>query len=65
VRWTAWRPCAEAQRRGQSHELDAIAPPLELAALVYFCVAVFTYRMIVAAKARGGKGLLGAIQPSA
>ena len=42
--------------------LDAIAPPLDLAALVYFGLAVFIYRMIVARRAKTGGGLLGAIQ---
>lgn len=42
--------------------LDTIAPPLDIAALVYFILAVFIYRMIVARCARSGGGLLGAIQ---
>jgi uncharacterized membrane protein len=42
--------------------LDAIAPPLDLAALVYFALAVFIYRLIVARRAKTGGGLLGAIQ---
>jgi uncharacterized membrane protein len=42
--------------------LDAIAPPLDLAALAYFTVAVFIYSRIVARRARFGGGLLGAIQ---
>ncbi|HYM85212.1 MAG TPA: DUF599 domain-containing protein [Pseudoxanthomonas sp.] len=42
--------------------LDAIAPPLDLAALAYFGVAVFVYRVIVARRALTGGGLLGAIQ---
>jgi len=42
--------------------LDAIAAPLDLAALVYFALAVFIYRLIVARRAKTGGGLLGAIQ---
>jgi uncharacterized membrane protein len=42
--------------------LDAIAPPLDLAALIYFGLAVFIYRLIVARRAKTGGGLLGAIQ---
>jgi uncharacterized membrane protein len=43
--------------------LDAIAPPLDLAALAYFVLSVFIYSTIVAHRARFGGGLLGAIQP--
>ena len=43
--------------------LDAIAPPMDLAALAYFSLAVFLYSRIVARRARFGGGLLGAIQP--
>ena len=32
--------------------LDAIAPPLDIAALVYFALAVFIYRVIVARRAQ-------------
>jgi uncharacterized membrane protein len=42
--------------------LDAIAPPLDLAALAYFVLVIFTYRLIVARHAKAGDGLLGAIQ---
>ena len=42
--------------------LDAIAPPLDIAALAYFGMAVFIYRLIVARWAQAGGGLLGAIQ---
>jgi uncharacterized membrane protein len=42
--------------------LDALGPPLELAALAYFCIVVFAYRMVVARAGRAGRGLLGAIQ---
>jgi uncharacterized membrane protein len=42
--------------------LDAIAPPLDIAALAYFGMAVFVYRLIVARRATTGGGLLGAIQ---
>jgi uncharacterized membrane protein len=42
--------------------LDAIAPPLDLAALAYFTVTVFIYSIFVAHRARSGGGLLGAIQ---
>jgi uncharacterized membrane protein len=42
--------------------LDAIAPPLDLAALAYFSLAVFVYRTIVVRQARSGGGLLGTIQ---
>src|SRR3990172_4885307 len=43
--------------------LDAIAPPLDLAALAYFVLSVLIYGRIVAWRARFGGGLLGAIQP--
>jgi uncharacterized membrane protein len=43
--------------------LDAIAPPLDLAAVAYFAIAVFLYSRLVARRARSGGGLLGAIQP--
>ncbi len=42
--------------------LDTIAPPLDIAALVYFALAVFIYRVIVARRAETRGGLLGAIQ---
>lgn len=42
--------------------LEAIAPPLDIAALAYFGLAVFLYRVISARWARAGGGLLGAIQ---
>lgn len=42
--------------------LDAIAPPLDIAALAYFFAVVLIYRLIVGWKARTGGGLLGAIQ---
>lgn len=42
--------------------LDAIAPPLDIAALVYFGLAVFIYRTVAARRAKNGGGLLGAIQ---
>src|SRR5262245_9969216 len=43
--------------------LDAIAPPLDLAAVAYFAIAVFLYSRVVAWRARSGGGLLGAIRP--
>jgi uncharacterized membrane protein len=42
--------------------LDSVLPPLDLVALVYFCIVVFAYRVIVGRQARSGGGLLGAIQ---
>jgi uncharacterized membrane protein len=42
--------------------LDAIAPPLDLAALAYFGLALFVYRLIVGRHAQAGGGLAGAIQ---
>ena len=39
-----------------------MAPPMDLVALIYFCIAVFAYRVFVARQARFGGGLLGAIQ---
>lgn len=42
--------------------LDAFAPPLDIAAFVYFCVVVFAYRLIVSRAARSERGLLGVIQ---
>jgi len=42
--------------------LDAIAPPLDIAALAYFGLAVFVYRLVVAWRAQAGGGLLAAIQ---
>ena len=42
--------------------LDAIAPPLDLLALVYFFLSVLIYRLIVSRRARRGSGLLGVIQ---
>ena len=42
--------------------LDAIAPPLDLAALVYFGLAIFIYRIFAARRAESGGGLMGAIQ---
>jgi uncharacterized membrane protein len=42
--------------------LDAIAPPLDLLALAYFGLVLFTYRLIVGRYAKAGGGLLGAIQ---
>lgn len=42
--------------------LDAIAPPLDLAALAYFGLVIFLYRLIVTRHAQAGGGLLGAVQ---
>ena len=42
--------------------LDAIAPPLDLAAFAYFVLAIFLYRLVVSRSAQSGGGLPGAIQ---
>jgi uncharacterized membrane protein len=42
--------------------LDAIAPPLDLAALAYFALVLAIYRVIVVRRTQAGGGLLGAIQ---
>ena len=42
--------------------LDAIAPPLDLAALAYFALVLAVYRVMVTRRAQAGGGLLGAIQ---
>lgn len=42
--------------------LDKIAPPLDVAAFLYFALTVFLYRVLVARRANSGAGLMGAIQ---
>ena len=42
--------------------LDALAPPLDVAALAYFLLAIGIYRLISGGRALEARSLIGAIQ---
>ena len=42
--------------------IDAFATPLDLAALAYFLLAIFTYRLVAGARSLEARSLVGAVQ---